>query len=123
MAHFAKLDEGNNVIKVIVISNDDEIRGVQMCKIIDGDPDGKWVQGSYNDRMRNKMPSMGDFFDETKNVFLVPKPFDSWTLNEDFKWVSPIPTPELTEENSRSEYIWDEDLYQKDNSKGWVLDG
>jgi hypothetical protein len=39
-------------------------------------------------------------------------------------WDSPIPQPELTEEQKEafSYYIWDEAAYQADNTSGWVLE-
>ena len=54
---------------------------------------------------------------ETNDVFYAPKPFESWTLDTDtWQWVCPITYP-----NDDKMYTWDEDVYQADNSKGWVL--
>ena len=44
------------------------------------------------------------------------KPHNSWTLDDDTcHWEAPITYPDDDEA-----YTWDEDLYQSDNTKGWV---
>jgi hypothetical protein len=59
------------------------------------------------------------------NKVIKNKPYDSWTIIEETgDWVSPIGYPPfLTKEDieNKLKYYWDEDLYQSDNSKGWVL--
>lgn len=81
MAHFAQLDENNQVINVIVISNDvvqnlgfpeSESLGVQFCKSIFGN-DTVWKQTSYNDNFRKKYAAIGDIYNETLDVFSTPK--------------------------------------------------
>lgn len=62
----------------------------------------------------------------TRNLdaFIAPQPYSSWTLNEStYEWESPIPQPELTQEeiDSRSYYTWVQELYTADNTKGWIL--
>jgi hypothetical protein len=45
--------------------------------------------------------------------------YNSWTLNDDScLWVPPIVRPDDTDVDKK--YIWDEDVYQGDNTKGWV---
>lgn len=59
------------------------------------------------------------------NKVIKNKPYDSWTIIEETgDWVSPLGyTPFLSEEDSSNGlgYYWDEELYQSDNTKGWVL--
>lgn len=122
MAHFAKVNSDNIVEAVIVVSNVDEEEGhaLDVCRQIDSDESIRWIQGSYTARIRNKMPNIGDTYDESKDVFISPQPFPSWTLNESTNtWVAPIPYPVITEENALDAYVWDEELYQSDNTKGW----
>lgn len=46
---------------------------------------------------------IGGSYDEANNKLVAPKPYDSWTLNEDFIWVSPAgPSPE-------GMHIWNEE--------------
>ena len=63
-------------------------------------------------------------YDETLDAFISPKPFESWVLNSTTtEWEAPIAEPELTQEQRDAgyQYVWNETLYQQDNSTGWVL--
>ena len=123
MAHFAKINSDNVVESVIVVSNIDEKEGhgLDVCRQIDPSENVRWIQGSYTAKIRGKMPNVGDTYDESKDVFIPPQPFPSWTLDESVnRWVAPIPFPTVTEENALIPYSWDEELYQSDNTKGWV---
>ncbi len=111
MAHFAKLDENNIVIKGIVINNDillqNEIEveqlGIDFCKSLYGQ-DTTWVQTSYNGNIRKQYAGIGMSYDETNDVFILPQPFDSWTLNSNFDWEAPVSFP--TDGNP---YEWNEE--------------
>jgi len=132
MAHFAKLDENNIVTQVIVVDNvdvrdphtglEDEVLGIAFCKKLLG---GNWKQTSYNGNMRRRYAGIGYSYIPSLDVFVEPKPFPSWTLDNDtVEWVSPLgAAPALTDEEvaSSSYYRWDEDAYQEDNTTGWVL--
>jgi len=133
MAHFAKLDENNVVIQVIVVDNkdtidhhtgqEDEIIGIAFCKKLLG---GNWKQTSYNNSMRVRYAGIGYSYNAALDAFVPPQPFTSWTLDNDIAdWVSPLgAAPALTEEQlaADSYYRWDEDAYQADNATGWVLE-
>ena len=41
--------------------------------------------------------------------------FASWSLDSDDDWQHPLHTQTMTKV-----FLWDEDVYQADNSKGWV---
>ena len=78
MAHFAKLDENNKVIEVIVVSNDNildengkenEEIGIQFCKKIQGE-NTKWKQTSYNGNIRGRYAGIGMFYDEMIDEFV-----------------------------------------------------
>lgn len=44
-------------------------------------------------------------YDEENNKFIAPKPYDSWSLNDDFKWESPAgPMPQ-----DGTPYLWNEE--------------
>lgn len=81
MAHFAELDENNNVTRVVVINNADlldehgnenEELGIQVCRNIFGEQTN-WVQTSYNSRFREKYAGIGDKYDPSADVFFNPK--------------------------------------------------
>ena len=111
MAHFAKLDENNIVIQGIVINNDillqNEIEveqlGIDFCKSLYGQ-DTTWVQTSYNGNTRKQFAAVGYKYDSTNDVFIVPQPFDSWTLDSNFDWQPPTPYP-----TDGKTYSWNED--------------
>ena len=123
MAHFAQLDENNIVTQVIVVDNneiidphtgeEDEILGIAFCKKLFG---GKWVQTSYNNNIRKNYAGVGYKYDESLDVFIPPKPYESWIFNvETGYWESPIgDAPARTEEEIASgvKYEWDEENKQ-----------
>jgi hypothetical protein len=124
MAHFVKLGIGNKVIKVEVVSNDvatNEQAGVDFLNNLYGTND-VWKQTSYNTRggvhitdgtpFRKNYAGIGWKYDSTRDAFIPPKPFDSWTLNEDTcLYDPPIVKPELTQEeyDNGNRYMWNED--------------
>tara|TARA_R110002020_G_scaffold287167_2_gene502657 strand:+ start:857 stop:1273 length:417 start_codon:yes stop_codon:yes gene_type:complete len=131
MAHFAKLDENNKVIAVHVVNNENvldssgnesENVGISFLKNIWGQ-ETNWVQTSYNANFRKQFAGKGDTYSSELNVFIRPKPFESWVLNSNHNWEAPTSAPELTaqEISDRKGYVWNESNYQVDNSTGWEL--
>jgi hypothetical protein len=114
MAHFARIDENNLVIHVSVVDNNNildengnesEEVGITYLKNIHGG-NSKWKQTSYNSSFRKMYAGMGYSYNEQYDIFLPPKPFNSWNLNtETLNWEAPIPSPNL--ENKI--YFWDEE--------------
>jgi len=139
MAHFAKLDDSNIVVQVIVVSNRDcldgngdesEAVGIAFCKKMFGN-DTTWVQTSYNNKIRAQYAGLGFKYDATHDIFHpVDKPIDengdvcnSYTLNTTTGgWEAPLSDPDYWTPSNKTggEYYWDESLYQSDNTKGWV---
>ena len=90
MAHFARLDENNKVIKVHVLSNpviidesgeEQEQLGIDFLSNLHGGE--LWKQTSYNGTIRKNYASVGHTYDKDRDAFIPPKQYDSWTLNED----------------------------------------
>jgi hypothetical protein len=110
MAHFAKLDQNNVVTQVIVVSNKDtadatgvekESIGVAFCERLFG---GTWKQTSYNGKIRKNYAGVGFTYRADIDAFVPPKPFNSWTLNNDTaQWQAPTPMP-----TDGKMYSWDE---------------
>ena len=115
MAHYALLDEDNVVTEVIV--------GVHESQLIEGKDPETWYgefrgqvckRTSYNTRggqhpkdrpLRKNYAGIGFTYDEDRDAFIPPKPYDSWTLNEDTcLWDPPVPYPD-----DGNTYKWDED--------------
>jgi hypothetical protein len=42
-----------------------------------------WKQTSYNNNIRKNYAGIGFQYDQTRDAFIAPKPFNSWILNED----------------------------------------
>ena len=106
MAHFAKLGKGNKVIQVDVVSNDvatTEQAGIDFLNNLYGTND-IWKQTSYNTRggihkldgtpFRKNYAGKGWKYDQYKDAFVPPKPYNSWILNETTcLWEAPVAKP------------------------------
>lgn len=103
MAHFAEIDENNIVLRVLVVSNDQEHRGHEYLSN-DLKLGGTWIQCSYNNKIRKQYPGIGYSYDPSADVFIVPKPYDSWHLDENYDWEAPVPYP-----NDGKIYFWNEE--------------
>ena len=112
MAHFAKLGTGNIVEKVIVVSNDiaiTEQAGSDFINKLYNTRD-VWKQTSYNNNIRKNFAGIGYQYDQTRDAFIPPKPFNSWILNEDTcLWNPPIAMP--IDDNI---YFWNEETLSWD---------
>ena len=107
MAHFAELDENNIVTRVLVTDNDYPNEGYDWLVDTFG---GTWIQTSYNATIRKNFAGIGYSYDETRDAFIPPKPFESWLLNEETcNWEAPKPYP-----TDGKLYNWDEE------SQEWI---
>jgi len=109
MAHFAELDANNVVLRVIVIATKDnsdasgvekESIGRAFCERLFG---GNWVQTSYNGNMRKRYAGIGYLYDPSLDAFIAPKPYPSWTLDDNADWQAPVPMPA-----DGGLYVWNE---------------
>ena len=110
MAHFAQL-ENNIVTNVIVVANEtiidengneSEQKGIDFCSNLLG---GNWKQTSYNSNFRKNFAGIGCIYDESRDAFISPKPYNSWILDETTcQWKAPVDM--LTDGKM---YVWDED--------------
>ena len=100
MAHFAEIDEGNKVLRVISVNNNDildengnesEVIGVAFCQRVSGDLNSRWIQCSLNHNFRKHYPSVGYNYDPIRDYFYKDQPYASWTLNiETAEWEAPV---------------------------------
>lgn len=109
MAHFAQLDDQNNVLQVIVVNNNEliengvesEAKGIAFCQSLFG---GNWKQTSYNGNMRKNYAGVGFTYDSQRDAFIPTQPFPSWILDEaTCQWVGPVSYP-----TDGQQYLWDE---------------
>jgi hypothetical protein len=132
MGYFAKIDENNFVIGVHSVANQVfTINNIEKEKIAADflnnlhNVNYVWKQTSYNThggihyQADNNTPSqdqskafrknyagIGYYYDSIRDAFIPPKPFPSWTLNEQScLWQSPIPYP-----NDGKIYQWNEEI-------------
>jgi len=119
MAYFAKLGTGNIVENVISINNavitdangvEQEQLGNDFINNLYG-TNAVWKQTSYNNRIRKNYAGIGYQYDQTRDAFIPPKPFNSWVLNEDTcRWESPVAYP-----NDGQKHSWNEE------TQSWTL--
>lgn len=109
MAHFAKIDENNIVLDVIVINNleldplNEEASGLVWLENWSGGYTN-WKQTSYNASFRKNYAGIGFEYRPDLDAFIAPNPFPSWTLNEDTcLWEAPTTKP-----TNNKQYTWDE---------------
>lgn len=102
MAHFAKINDDSIVENVIVINDEFENDGQNYINNVLG-LEGRWIQTSYNNRIRKVFAGIGFTYDEQNDVFILPQPFPSWYLDSNFDWQPPIPKPD-------GNYWWNEAL-------------
>lgn len=72
MAHFAEIDDNNVVLRVLVVPNEFEERGEDYLANEIG-LGGRWIQTSYNAKIRGKYAGIGDIYDEVKDIFYSPE--------------------------------------------------
>jgi len=83
MAHFAQLDDNNVVLQVIVAEQEFIDSGAV------GNP-ARWVQTSYNARIRKNYAGIGFTYDPGRDAFIPPRPSEAHTLDESTcRWVAP----------------------------------
>ena len=116
MAYYAFVDSNNKVVSVISGRNEDEVvEGISdweayysskrpgltalrtSCNTFGG------VHLLGDTPLRKNYAGIGYTYDEARDAFIPPKPYESWVLNEDTcLWEAPVPRPE-------GDFVWDED--------------
>ena len=106
MAHYAFIDSNNVVVKVLTgvdetvtqLDGDVEVGGSTEAweQFYENQP---WHLGltckrtSYNHNIRKQYAGMGFTYDADADVFIVPQPYPSWTLDSNHDWQPPTPMP------------------------------
>jgi hypothetical protein len=120
MAHFAEINSNNIVLRVVVGCNLDIVNngGEQseqaaehfktICLL--SNEGVKWVQTSYNNNFRKQYAGIGYTFDSTKNKFISPQPFASWSLDSNDDWQAPVAYPSVITYGDNVKYMifWNE---------------
>jgi hypothetical protein len=105
MSHFAKVCDG--IVTQVIVAEPEFFN-----TFVDSSP-GEWIQTSYNTRggqhpegrpLRKNFAGIGFTYDPVRDAFIPPKPYASWTLNEDTcLWDAPVAYPD-----DGKIYSWDE---------------
>ena len=117
MAHFAKLGLENKVLAIHRVHNNiatTEQAGIDFLNTLYKTND-TWKQTSYNTHggihqfggtpLRKNHAGIGYTYDETKDAFISPQTYPSWTLNEDTcQWEAPVAYPD-----DGKFYTWNEE--------------
>lgn len=74
------------------------------------------MKQAFKDGTRKQFPSAGHTYDSTNDVFIEPKPFESWTLDSNFDWQPPIVKP-ITPDDALYDVLWEED------NERWIAQG
>ena len=128
MSSFAKIGLNGKVIEVQSVVNEvlhdsngveQESIGIDFLTKLTGW--SIWKQTSYNTRggehktggtpFRKNFAGIGMTYDEDRDAFIPPKPYPSWTLNEQTcLWECPVAKPQLTQEqyDNNNYYEWNE---------------
>ncbi len=129
MAHYGFLDNNNVVTEVITGRNEDDLaEGVsswedfygafrgQVCKQtsyntyggVHYNPETGEPSDDQTKALRFNYAGIGFTYDEDRDAFIPPKPFESWVLDEDTcLWQAPVPYP-----TDGAEYEWDEETQE-----------
>jgi hypothetical protein len=111
MAHYAFLDE-NNIVTEVIVGKDESnfnweqqygmFRG-QLCKRTSFNTIGG-IHKLGGTPFRKNYAGIGYTYDQTRDAFIAPKPFNSWILNEDTcRWEAPVALPD-----TENKYNWNE---------------
>jgi len=113
MAHFAELNSSNEVLRVIVISNEEvDANGGDkssqaetfVASIVPYGTGGvAWKQTSYNHKFRKLYAGAGVTYDASKDKFILPQPYPSWSLDSSDDWKAPVTYPD-----DGKNYKWNE---------------
>tara|TARA_B110000908_G_C10024590_1_gene344466 strand:- start:63 stop:407 length:345 start_codon:yes stop_codon:yes gene_type:complete len=112
MAHYAKVENG--IVTQLIVAEADFFD-----TFVDSSP-GEWIQTSYNTLggvhlngdtpLRKNYAGQGYTYDSTRDAFIAPQPYTSWTLNETTcLWEPPVAYPDDDEQ-----YTWNETDQQWD---------
>lgn len=120
MAHYAFLDE-NNIVTQVIVGKDEDEDGIDWEEFYGAKRTSYNTRGGIHYDSETGQPStdqskafrknyagIGYTYDPTRDAFIPPKSFQSWTLNEQScLWEAPITYP-----SDGLEYYWDEENLQ-----------
>jgi len=117
MAHYAFINSENIVVKVITGVDETETQTDTDGTVVGGSSEAweafyasqPWHEGltckrtSYNNTIRKQYAGIGFTYDTEADVFVVPQPFPSWTLDSNHDWQAPVARP------AEGKWSWNEE--------------
>jgi len=102
MAYFAKIVDG--IVERVIVAED------SFFETFVDDSAGQWLETKIDGSIRKNYAGIGFSYDATKDSFIPPKPYSSWTLDEDTcQWEAPVAYPD-----DGNMYEWNETDQQWD---------
>jgi hypothetical protein len=135
MATYAVVSSQDNMVINVIKLSDDEVCdhetgedcphkvSLKKDEIYGSNCNHKFIKTSFNHNLPGKYASIGDTYLESIGMFVKPKPFDHFVLDEqNGSWIPSEPKPQRTQYqiDNMIDYRWDENLYQNGES-GWIL--
>tara|TARA_R110000823_G_scaffold141547_1_gene271409 strand:+ start:368 stop:700 length:333 start_codon:yes stop_codon:yes gene_type:complete len=94
MTYFAKIE--SDIVTTVIVAEQDFVNSQT----------GTWVQTSDTGSIRKNFASVGHTYDATRDAFIPPQPYTSWSLNESTcRYEAPVTLP--IDDNH---YRWDESI-------------
>jgi|TARA_R110000824_G_scaffold224266_1_gene411958 hypothetical protein len=102
---FAKLGLNNEVEKIDLVEGSIAITENEGIAFLQGIYNHTSWKQSYTDGTRKNAAGKGMIYDESRDAFIPPQPYNSWTLNETTcQWEAPSSMPD-----DNQNYIWNEE--------------
>ena len=124
MAHYAIISSSNDTVVQVITGVDENVTQTDTDGTVVGGSTEAWEafygampqfsgcyvrRTSYNGNYRKNYAGIGYTFDAARDAFLPPRPYSSWTLDEDTcRWNPPTPMP-----TDGKRYTWN------DNRREW----
>lgn len=109
MAHYALINRNFAVVEVITGIDENETQVDLDGTVVGGSSQAweafyasrPWFEGllckrtSYNGNIRKRFAGIGYIYNDRLDAFILPKPYPSWTLNDETAdWEPPVPKPD-----------------------------
>jgi hypothetical protein len=101
--YWAKVNNG--LVEKVIIANED------FFDTFVDDSAGTWLETKIDGSIRKNYAGIGYTYDSTRDAFIPPKPYESWTLNKSTcQWESPVAYPDATKlyNWNETDQTWDE---------------
>ncbi len=91
MSRYAKINS-ENIVENIIICEDSSI--------------SLFSENYIKETEETQKANIGNTWDAENQKFIAPKPYDSWSLNENFEWQAPVEKPSLNAFWDESNMSW-----------------